>query len=146
MVNSKVNSLVKNPPTNLESLICFRRYYSYAVKVTESVENYFRYFVTFFYVQYACYNIMNIVDAFGGRSSMNIHWMFHTINDTLFMIYLTINLVSVNLLSRKCLDNLYELSFKMKRLDMKYENEIFIGRVLFTDVGFTFANFFTINT
>uniref|UniRef100_A0A158P5C4 Gustatory receptor n=1 Tax=Tetranychus urticae TaxID=32264 RepID=A0A158P5C4_TETUR len=146
LVNSKVSSLVNNQSINLESLLCCRRYYSYAVKATKSVENYFRYFVTFFYLQYACYNIMNIVDAFGGRSSMNIYWMFYTIHDTLLTIYLTVNLVSINYLSRESLDNLYELSFKMKRMDMKYENEIFIGRVLFTDVGFTFANLFTINT
>uniref|UniRef100_T1KUH3 Gustatory receptor n=1 Tax=Tetranychus urticae TaxID=32264 RepID=T1KUH3_TETUR len=146
LVNSKVNSLVKSQSIDFESLIRCRRYYSFVVKATKSVENYFRYFVTFFYVHYAFYNIMNIVDAFGGRSSMDIYWIFHAIVDTLLMIYLTINLVSVNLLSRKCLDSLYELSFKMKRLDMKYENEIFIGRVLFTDVGFTFANLFTINT
>ncbi|XP_025017660.1 uncharacterized protein LOC112539404 [Tetranychus urticae] len=145
LVNSKVDSLVNNQSTNLKSMICCRRYYSYAVKATKSVENYFRYFVTFYFVKYACYSIMNIVDAFGDRS-MHLYWVLHTIIDTLLMIYLTINLISVNLLSRESLDNLYELSFKMKKMDMKYENEIFIGRVLFTDVGFTFANLFTINT
>uniref|UniRef100_T1KUH1 Gustatory receptor n=1 Tax=Tetranychus urticae TaxID=32264 RepID=T1KUH1_TETUR len=145
LVNSKVSSLVNNQSINLKSLICCRRYYTHAVKATKSVENYFRCFVTFYFIQYAFHNIMNIVNAFGGRSSMDIYWMFHTINDTLLMIYLTVNLVSINLLSRESLDNLYELSFKMKRMDMKYENEIFIGRKI-TDVGFTFANLFTINT
>uniref|UniRef100_T1KUH2 Gustatory receptor n=1 Tax=Tetranychus urticae TaxID=32264 RepID=T1KUH2_TETUR len=144
LVNSKVNSLLNNQPTNLASLTCCRLNYSYAVKATKAVENYFRYFVTFYFVKYACYSIINIVLTFGG--SNDTYWIFHTIVETLLMIYLTVYLVSVNLLSRKCLDSLYELSFKMKRLDMKYENEIFIGRVLFTDVGFTFANLFTINT
>uniref|UniRef100_T1KUG9 Gustatory receptor n=1 Tax=Tetranychus urticae TaxID=32264 RepID=T1KUG9_TETUR len=146
LVNSKVNSLVENQSINLESLLLCRRYYSYAVKATKSVENYFRYYVTFYFVQYACYNIMNIVDAFGDRSSMDIYWVLHTISDTILMIYLTTKFVSLNLLPQESLENLCELSFKIKRLDMKYENEIFIGRVLSTDVGFTFANLFTINT
>uniref|UniRef100_T1K3R7 Gustatory receptor n=1 Tax=Tetranychus urticae TaxID=32264 RepID=T1K3R7_TETUR len=146
LVNSRVDSLMSKQAIDPNSLKSYRRHYSYAVKATRSVENYFRCYVTFFYVQYACYNIMNIVCAFGPHPSKNIFWLFHFIVDTLLMIYLTIKLVSVNFLSRKSLDNLYEISFELDTMELKYENAIFMGRVLFTDVGFTFANLFTINT
>ncbi|XP_015784530.1 uncharacterized protein LOC107362047 [Tetranychus urticae] len=122
-----------------------RQKYSYAVRSTQSAEQLFRYYITRFYMEYFAFVTMNIVMSFGRKTRFDSSWFLYMLIDAILFILLTYNLVSVNNLSRKGMEDLYELSFKLNTFESCHENDIFIARMALSDVGFTFANLFTIN-
>ncbi|XP_025017063.1 uncharacterized protein LOC112539090 [Tetranychus urticae] len=122
-----------------------RQKYSYAVRSTQSAEKLFRCYITIFYMQYFSYVTMNSVMSFGPETSIDPFWLLYILLDTMHFIILTHHLVSVSNLSREGLEDLYELSFKLNTAESRHENDIFIARMALSDVGFTFANLFTIN-
>uniref|UniRef100_T1KPA4 Gustatory receptor n=1 Tax=Tetranychus urticae TaxID=32264 RepID=T1KPA4_TETUR len=122
-----------------------RQKYSYAVRSTQNAEKLLRYFITLFYIEYFSFNIMNIVRSFEPKTHIDPIWLFVMLCQTIQLVILTYNLVSVNNLSRQGLEDLYELSFKLNSIHLYHENDIFIARMALSDVGFTFANLFTIN-
>uniref|UniRef100_A0A158P549 Gustatory receptor n=1 Tax=Tetranychus urticae TaxID=32264 RepID=A0A158P549_TETUR len=122
-----------------------RKKYSYAVRSTKNAEKLFRYFITIFYVEYFSLNIMNIVRSFEPETKIGPIWLASILIQTAQLLILTYNLVSVNNISRQGLEDLYEFSFKLDTIHLYHENDIFIARMALSDVGFTFANLFTIN-
>uniref|UniRef100_T1KPB5 Gustatory receptor n=1 Tax=Tetranychus urticae TaxID=32264 RepID=T1KPB5_TETUR len=122
-----------------------RKRYSYAVRSTKHAEKLLRYFITLFYIEYFSYGIIHIVKSFGPKTKVEPLWLLVIMSQTIQLLILTYNLVSVNNLSRQGLEDLYELSFKLNSIHLYHENDIFIARMALSDVGFTFANLFTIN-
>uniref|UniRef100_T1KPA1 Gustatory receptor n=1 Tax=Tetranychus urticae TaxID=32264 RepID=T1KPA1_TETUR len=122
-----------------------RKKYSHAVRSTKYAEKLVRCFITLFYIEYFSYNIMNIVKLFGPQAKIEPIYLSSICMQTIHLMLLTYNLVSVNNLSRQGLEDLYELSFKLNSIHLYHENDIFIARMALSDVGFTFANLFTIN-
>uniref|UniRef100_T1JU79 Gustatory receptor n=1 Tax=Tetranychus urticae TaxID=32264 RepID=T1JU79_TETUR len=148
-INSQINDLNTTTHRSLDHLFYkirdLRQKYSYAVRSTQSAEQLFRWYITRFYMEYFSYITMNIVMSFGPKTSINFVWLIFMLIDTILFILLTYNLVSVNNLSREGLEDLYELSFKLNKFESCHENDIFIARMALSDVGFTFANLFSIN-
>uniref|UniRef100_T1KPB6 Gustatory receptor n=1 Tax=Tetranychus urticae TaxID=32264 RepID=T1KPB6_TETUR len=122
-----------------------RKKYSHAVRSTQNAEKLFRYFITLFYIEYFSNNIMNIVRLFGPQAKIEPLYLLAISVQTIRLLVLTYNLVSVNNSSHQGLEDLYELSFKLNSIHLYHENDIFIARMALSDVGFTFANLFTIN-
>uniref|UniRef100_T1JU80 Gustatory receptor n=1 Tax=Tetranychus urticae TaxID=32264 RepID=T1JU80_TETUR len=122
-----------------------RQKYSYAVRSTQSAEKFLRSIITLYYIKYFNYNTMNIVMSFGPKTHISAIWLLFISITTLHFIILTYNLVEVSNVSRKGMEDLYELSFKLNTFESCHENDIFIARMALSDVGFTFANLFTIN-
>uniref|UniRef100_T1JU81 Gustatory receptor n=1 Tax=Tetranychus urticae TaxID=32264 RepID=T1JU81_TETUR len=148
-INLQINDLNTTTHRSVDHLFYkireSRQKYSYAVRSTQSAEKLFRYYITIFYTEYFSYFTMNIVTLFGPKAGLDSIWFLYMFLDTFLFILLTHNLVEVNNLSREGLEDLYELSFKLNTGDSRHENDIFIARMALSDVGFTFANLFTIN-
>uniref|UniRef100_T1KPA7 Gustatory receptor n=1 Tax=Tetranychus urticae TaxID=32264 RepID=T1KPA7_TETUR len=122
-----------------------RKRYSYAVRSTQNAEKFFRFFITLFYIKYFFYCIINIVKSFAPQTKIDLIFFVAILIQTIQLLILTYNLVSVNNLSRQGMEDLYELSFKLDSIHLYHENDIFMARMALSDVGFTFANLFTIN-
>uniref|UniRef100_T1KPB2 Gustatory receptor n=1 Tax=Tetranychus urticae TaxID=32264 RepID=T1KPB2_TETUR len=147
-INSKIADLNETPKqvfNSFDEIRNLRKRYSYAVRATKHADKLFRYFIAIFYIEYFAYNNLNIVRSFGLKTQIDSLWLFVMLSLTIHLLILTYNLVSVNNLSRQGLEDLYELSFKLNSLHLYHENEIFMARMALSDVGFTFANLFTIN-
>uniref|UniRef100_T1JU70 Gustatory receptor n=1 Tax=Tetranychus urticae TaxID=32264 RepID=T1JU70_TETUR len=148
-INSQISDLHDTSDQSFGHLFCkirdLRQKYSYAVRSTQSAEKLFRWFITLYYIEYFTYNIVNIVMSLGPKMNIDSIWLLFISIATLYFIILTYYLVSVNNLSREGLEDLYELSFKLNTAQSCHENDIFIARMALSDVGFTFANLFTIN-
>uniref|UniRef100_T1KPA5 Gustatory receptor n=1 Tax=Tetranychus urticae TaxID=32264 RepID=T1KPA5_TETUR len=147
-INSRIAALTettKQLASSFEEIRNLRHNYSYAVRSTQHAEKLFRCFITLFYIEYFTYNIMNVVKLFGPRTKIDPIYFIYMFTQTLQLLILTYNLVLVNNLSRQGLEDLYEFSFKLNSLHLYHENDIFIARMALSDVGFTFANLFTIN-
>uniref|UniRef100_T1KPA6 Gustatory receptor n=1 Tax=Tetranychus urticae TaxID=32264 RepID=T1KPA6_TETUR len=147
-INSQIaalNGTTKQMFNSFDEIRDLRQKYSYAVRSAQNADKLLRYFVTIFYIEYFSFNIMNIVRFFGPTTKMEPFWLYAMLFQTVQLIILTYNLVSVNNLSRQGLEDLYEFSFKLNSLHLYHENDIFIARMALSDVGFTFANLFTIN-
>uniref|UniRef100_T1KPA8 Gustatory receptor n=1 Tax=Tetranychus urticae TaxID=32264 RepID=T1KPA8_TETUR len=148
-VNSQIATLngTSNQSFNhlFDEIRNLRKSYSYAVRSTRNAEKFFRFFITLFYIKYFSYNIINIVQSFGPQTKIDLIFLVPILIQTVQLIILTYNLVSVNNLSRQGLEDLYEFSFKLNSLHLYHENDIFMARMALSDVGFTFANLFTIN-
>uniref|UniRef100_T1KPB0 Gustatory receptor n=1 Tax=Tetranychus urticae TaxID=32264 RepID=T1KPB0_TETUR len=147
-INSQIADLNETPKqvfNSFHEIRNLRKRYSYAVRATKHADKLYRYFITIFFVEYFSYNIMNIVRSFGPKTHIDPFWLFVMLCQTIHLLILTYNLVSVNNLSRQGLEDLYELSFKLNSIHLYHENDIFIARMALSDVGFTFANLFTIN-
>uniref|UniRef100_T1KPB1 Gustatory receptor n=1 Tax=Tetranychus urticae TaxID=32264 RepID=T1KPB1_TETUR len=149
---NQINSLIANLNqaseqvfNSFDEIRNLRKKYSYAVRATKHAEKLFRFFITIFYIEYFSYNIANIVRACGPRTHIDAIWLFVMLCRTTHLLILTYNLVSMNNLSRQGLEDLYEFSFKLNSIHLYHENDIFIARMALSDVGFTFADLFTIN-
>ncbi|XP_053208388.1 uncharacterized protein LOC128392393 [Panonychus citri] len=149
---STINSRIKNfpreeyPAVMLDHLKAIRLDYTHGVRSTQAAEKYARYYVTFFYLQFGLFNIVNIVDAHGDDKLARLYWIIYLVLDFSLLIYVTVRVVSVNQLSSQGLEDLYELSYFMRNQHLQHENDIFINRMLWKNVGFTFGNLFIINT
>uniref|UniRef100_A0A158P551 Gustatory receptor n=1 Tax=Tetranychus urticae TaxID=32264 RepID=A0A158P551_TETUR len=147
-INAQIASLkeASNELSNLfHGIRNLRKRYSHAVRSTQNAEKLFRCFITLFYVEYFSQNIVNIVRLFGPQTKIEPIFLLAILIRTVHLLILTYNLVSVNNLSRQGMEDLYELSFKLNSIHLYHENDIFIARMALSDVGFTFANLFTIN-
>uniref|UniRef100_A0A158P550 Gustatory receptor n=1 Tax=Tetranychus urticae TaxID=32264 RepID=A0A158P550_TETUR len=140
-LNEKSKHLFK-PFNEIRSL---RKRYSHEVRSTQSAEKLFRCFITLFYFEYFSQNIVNIVRLFGPQTKIELVFILAILIRTVHLLIMTYNLVSVNNLSRQGLEDLYDFSFKLNSIHLYHENDIFIARMALSDVGFTFANLFTIN-
>uniref|UniRef100_T1KPA3 Gustatory receptor n=1 Tax=Tetranychus urticae TaxID=32264 RepID=T1KPA3_TETUR len=147
-INSQITTMSETSNqlfTSFREIRDLRKKYSHAVRSTQNAEKLFRCFITLFYVEYFSQNIVNIVRLFGPQAKIETLYLLAISIQTIQLILLTYNLVSVNNLSRQGLEDLYELSFKLNSIHLYHENDIFIARMALSDVGFTFANLFTIN-
>ncbi|XP_053208387.1 uncharacterized protein LOC128392391 [Panonychus citri] len=135
----------ETPIVKLQKLKKIRLDYSYAVLASKSIEKFSRYYITITYINFGLFGIVNTLDAFG-HGSLAAVWILFMVADFITLIFITVRLVSTNQVSIDGLEDLYDISFSLTTQQAQHENDIFINRMLWKNVGFTFGNLFIINT
>ncbi|XP_025016526.1 uncharacterized protein LOC112538812 [Tetranychus urticae] len=119
--------------------------YSCAVRSSQEAEKFARHYIALFYSQFILFNINNIVDLLGQKRETSLAFILFMALDIITAGYLTLNLVAVNKVSTEGMEDLYEISYDLKSYNLQNENNLFLNRMLWHNVGFTVSNLFLIN-
>ncbi|XP_025016513.1 uncharacterized protein LOC112538808 [Tetranychus urticae] len=136
---------ITSPNLMLSELRHIRSMYSCTVRASQEAEKFARHFIAWFYCQFILFNIANIVDLLGQRNEKSIIFFLFMVVDGINTGYLTMKLVAVNKASTSGMEDLYEISYDLKSYNLQNENNLFLNRMLWQNVGFTFSDLFLIN-
>ncbi|XP_053208246.1 uncharacterized protein LOC128392271 [Panonychus citri] len=129
----------------LEKLRQLRQLYLLTVRATESAETFFQFLVTLHYVS----NFVDLIFlALNFKSSSNqflILWIQLVTFGVTRLIYLTLNMSSVHVNSKRAFEHLYQLSLNTNRISALEEIHKFMMRISSTNIGFTFADLLLIS-
>uniref|UniRef100_T1K9I2 Gustatory receptor n=1 Tax=Tetranychus urticae TaxID=32264 RepID=T1K9I2_TETUR len=134
-----------SPKRMLSELRRNRIMYSCAVRASQEAEKFARHYIAWFYFQFILFFIVNIVDILGPKNAISVTFVLFMILDMITAGYLTLNLVAVNKVSTEGMEDLYEISYDLKSYNLQNENNLFLNRMLWHNVGFTVSNLFLIN-
>uniref|UniRef100_T1KAD5 Gustatory receptor n=1 Tax=Tetranychus urticae TaxID=32264 RepID=T1KAD5_TETUR len=136
---------ISSPDPMLSELRRNRIMYSCTIRASKEAEKFARHYIAWFYFQFILFNIVNIVDLLGQKGETSIAFVLFMALDIINTAYLTLKLVAVNSVSTDGMEDLYEISFDLKSYNLQNENNLFLNRMLWRNVGFTFSNLFLIN-
>uniref|UniRef100_T1K9I0 Gustatory receptor n=1 Tax=Tetranychus urticae TaxID=32264 RepID=T1K9I0_TETUR len=136
---------ITSPNLMLSEMRRNRSLYTRTIRASQEAEKFARHYIAWFYFQFFLFNLVNIVNILGGKSETSIAFFLYMVLDITTAAYLTLNLVAVNKVSTEGMEDLYEISYDLKSYNLHNENNLFLNRMLWRNVGFTFSNLFLIN-
>uniref|UniRef100_T1KAD6 Gustatory receptor n=1 Tax=Tetranychus urticae TaxID=32264 RepID=T1KAD6_TETUR len=136
---------ITSPNVMLSELRRNRSLYSCTIRASREAEKFARHYIAWFYCQFFLLSIVNIVNILGLKSKTSLAFVLFMAFDIINTGYLTLNLVAVNKVSTEGIEDLYEISYDLKYYNLHNENNLFLNRMLWRNVGFTFSNLFLIN-
>uniref|UniRef100_T1KAD4 Gustatory receptor n=1 Tax=Tetranychus urticae TaxID=32264 RepID=T1KAD4_TETUR len=139
------NFQINSADPMLSELRSNRLFYSCTIRASQEAEKFARHFIAWFYCQFILFNIVNIVDILGPNVETGVTYGLFMVLDIINLAYLTVKLVAVNKASTQGMEDLYEISYGLKSYSLQNENNLFLNRMLWQNVGFTFSDLFLIN-
>uniref|UniRef100_T1K9H9 Gustatory receptor n=1 Tax=Tetranychus urticae TaxID=32264 RepID=T1K9H9_TETUR len=136
---------ITSPNSMLPKLRQSRLLYSCAVRASQEAEKFARHYIAWCYFHFFLLSIVNIVEILSPKGVESIAFVLFMAFDIINTGYLTLNLVAVNSVSTEGMEDLYEISYDLKSYNLQNENNLFLNRMLWQNVGFTFSNLFLIN-
>ncbi|XP_025016723.1 uncharacterized protein LOC112538897 [Tetranychus urticae] len=112
-----------------------RSMYSIAADVTEKMNSFLRMPIFVFFNYLIISSFENIVQVW---TVPTVFGIIHILLDLLILTLITYNTIYIHYLSNECFHDVYSLSYKMRSVALNNEVQLFLYRILRSDVGFSF--------
>ncbi|XP_015787281.1 uncharacterized protein LOC107364451 isoform X2 [Tetranychus urticae] len=147
VISSNVSRVNKRSPLSSHKIQTFRQMYSQTGEIIANIDSFLVLTVLGLYIYLVATCHFNLVKLFHGeKTSESIMGLIFFGSHTVYLIFMTFHFVHVNLLSVKCYETVYSLSFGYYSPEIINEIRLFLERIGRHDVGFTFAKIFVISS